>query len=1254
MAEKDELSLEININSTGNENVDKLADSLERLDGDIDSVKPKISSLSRTFSTLANSVAKIDSTTLDTLSRMSSYLSSLTSSAQGLGDVASNIKSFASAMNSLSRASGKASSLNGSNFDLSGVVNSTSSLKQLSELSDTLGSVKSLGTSISTLSNGLSKLNNLNLTTTTSQMTRLNPVMRQLKETFDEFGSTSETLKTVSSSLYKLSNALDKLNTSSQSSNLNLDNMTFNVNNYSRNAENASGTTSNWLARIASGQTDIRSFAMNIKSLAQPISNCINVTNDYIETLNLYQVALGDSAEKGWDFLNQLSKLGVDMNQSAKMQASFYDLASSLGLSANNAYTLSEQFTKLAYDYSSFYNLDVNDAFQKLQSGIVGTVEPMRRLGKDISETRLKQTALNLGITESVSNMTQAEKTQLRFIAIMEQSGNALNDMERTIDAPANAIRVLKGQFTMLAREIGGFVIPVLSAILPYLIAIAKFARYAIQALASLVGVKLTTIDFNKAKTSVSGVNSGLKTTSGLGKEIANNTGKTSKGTKSTAKNLKDSANNAKKLRDYMLGIDELNVLNKDTGETERNGTGGSGSGGVGGVGSGGVGGLGGLGDDLDLSKYGYNDILKNIKSKADGIYKSFMKWRKPLLIAAGILAGMFVVGKIVNFIRQVKGLQKISNIAAGASGIGFLAHSIFDLAGTGGIIGGAVTAVVGFGDAILSMVGIVTGSTVVAGLTGLAVGIGAVIAVIGGVKLAVDEATKPSVESIDVLNYACDETKEKLKPVISSWEKLQSRLDKINFRGVIKDSDITYIQKQASKMKDSILSELDSDKNSALKNINSMKGLKSANEQTLADMKKTTEDYYNNQSKTVEDAYKKIEEITNKYKGKNSPMSAEDQAELEKAYDTIGQIGVKAMSKSEKEQNIILARMKNNRKNITVKSGEEVIQEAKKNYKKQKKEADDWYGQALIDLETAYTNQDGTHKKGYKQAKETIEKSYDEMKNKAKDTYDDIINNTKRGMGDSADQIDWSTGKIKTKWQVFTEGLSKGFNNTFGQVPKIASGILDDVKKWFNKKGDEITKAWHSLWRGIEGIGVDFWKIVKSVDREMNRIKKAFVDKFNDIGREFNKFFNDPIGYTGRSLSKIGSKLLSSLGISGYSLDINSKNISPQKPIVTKFARGGFVPQGGFISPNRLWTAGESGRELIGQFQGRQTVMPLENTGFVEAIYNAVREGVTVSMQQNQTSMNANFKVYLDSREIRKANVKQETVQSNGFIKKK
>ncbi len=935
-------------------------------------------------------------------------------------------------------------------------------------------------------------------------------------------------------------------------------------------------------------------FSAGVLKAGDALSRLVTTANDYIETQNLFEVVMGDSTRQAWNFVQSLESIGVNQEQAMRYQSSFYDLANSLGVSSKNAYTLSEQFTKLAYDYASLYNMDPDVTFQKLQAGITGTVEPLRRLGKDVSEVRLQETARRLGIQESVRDMTQAQKTELRYIAIMEQSKSAMNDMERTIDQPANAIRVLRAQLTSLAREVGSLLIPALSAILPYLIAFIKFIRTIVADIAGLFGVKLKQIDF-------SGVNSQINDTA--------------KGTGTTAKNLKKSADNAKKLKDYILGIDELNVLNED-GTTSRN-TGASGSG----SGGGSVGDLG-----LDLSKYGYDDLLKNVNSRADQIYKTFMKWKKPLAIAAGILATIWGIGKITNFIRALKGVQTTSNFVAGLQGIGGLARAFFDLAGSGGVLGVTATAFVGLGDTILTSMGIITGSTLVAGLTGL----GVVLAGVAVAGLAVHEGMKPAVDTVDEFSngvYKVSETTQsKLEPVVQEWENAGKRLAKIDFKGVITDKDISYLTKQAKKMKESILNELDSDRNSELKDLDMMKGLKTVTAEEYTEMLNSTNTYYDETEKKVDDTYARINEITQKYKGKNMPMTQEDLNELQSLYDQLGEIGVTAMSESEQEQTFILNRLKYNQKQLTIEAGSEMLVEAKKNHKKSIEEADQWQADQLSALEKRYDEGRGMTKEEYEKQKGIINKSYQEMITNADTSYNDINTRVKNKLGTQYGYIDESTGKIKTKWQI-----------TWDKISETASVV-----------GGNIVKGVKGFAEGVVGIFTGIYDSIMEWQRNFDKSIKKFFGGLEKYAKQFK--WNDPSTWISTS-SMDGFGMGLDIPVTYYGTN------SMQNPTVTAFARGGFVPaNASFVSPSQsLWTAGEAGKEVVGSYRGKTTVMPLENTSFVQSMKEAVREGVVYAMREanRENPVRVENKVYLDSREIKSASNTQDAIQSNGFIKK-
>ena len=286
----------------------------------------------------------------------------------------------------------------------------------------------------------------------------------------------------------------------------------------------------------------ITATVYTIKRAARVVASWINKSNEYTENLNLFTVAMGQYANSAMEYANTVSEaMGIDTSDWIRNQGVFMTLATGFGVVGDRAATMSQQMTQLGYDISSYYNIAVEEAMQKLKSGFSGELEPLRNLGYDLSQAKLEAIALSLGIDKTVSSMTQAEKAELRYYAIMTQVTQVQGDMARTLNDPANQLRVLQAQLQMAARSLGNLFIPALNAVLPYAIAAAKVIRVLADAVAGLFGFEFPEMD-------TSGV-SNLATGAGDASEA-----------------IGEAADNAKKLNKTMLGIDELNVVSDSSG----------------------------------------------------------------------------------------------------------------------------------------------------------------------------------------------------------------------------------------------------------------------------------------------------------------------------------------------------------------------------------------------------------------------------------------------------------------------------------------------------------------------------------------------------------------------------------------------------------------------------------------------------------------------------------------------------------------
>lgn len=285
--------------------------------------------------------------------------------------------------------------------------------------------------------------------------------------------------------------------------------------------------------------------AVGVIALGKALSGAVNKANEYVESYNLFTVALGKYAGEAEAYAQQVSDaMGIDTAEWERAQGTIMTLVTGFGTLESRAYTMSKNLTQLGYDLSSFFNISVGDAMTKIESGIAGELEPLRRLGYDLSQTKLQAVALQLGIKKSVAEMTQAEKAELRYYAIMTQVTTAQGDMARTLNSPANQIRILKAQFEMLTRTIGTIFIPILNKVLPYLIAVAKALRGIAEEIASMAGFSLADVTYD---------------TDGLS---------------DFNDDLQETTESANELKKSLMGFDEINKLSDKTDGVLGTGTG--------------------------------------------------------------------------------------------------------------------------------------------------------------------------------------------------------------------------------------------------------------------------------------------------------------------------------------------------------------------------------------------------------------------------------------------------------------------------------------------------------------------------------------------------------------------------------------------------------------------------------------------------------------------------------------------------------
>ncbi|MDD5037168.1 MAG: hypothetical protein PHE55_20770 [Methylococcaceae bacterium] len=214
-------------------------------------------------------------------------------------------------------------------------------------------------------------------------------------------------------------------------------------------------------------QTAKYAAAAAVLAMAGIAAASVKMAVNAVESENLFEVSMGrmGGAARAWS--EEVSAaLGLNAFEVRKSIGTFNVMLSSMGLAEQSAYDMAKGLTQLSYDMASFYNLKPAEAFQKLQSGITGEIEPLKRLGIVVNENTTKQIAYAEGIAKVDAELTEAQKIQARYIGIMNQTALAQGDLARTIDSPANAMRILQSRSEQLMIQLGTALIPTLQGVI--------------------------------------------------------------------------------------------------------------------------------------------------------------------------------------------------------------------------------------------------------------------------------------------------------------------------------------------------------------------------------------------------------------------------------------------------------------------------------------------------------------------------------------------------------------------------------------------------------------------------------------------------------------------------------------------------------------------------------------------------------------------------------------------------------------------
>ncbi len=564
--EIDKLSIEIESNaSNASGEIDKLAGSLGNLKNNLNG----ISSL------------KSLSTTLKNLSAVAKSI---------------NTAQFVQLANGMDRLASSFTGLNGFKTGATGLLKQIADIKVIaSDLGDTkfdkfTEDINKLKTAIQPLQD----LGKTNLGSFFNQVKKLPEISRQLTDV--DFNKFSSQMKQLANAIKPLNGVSIKLGRAFSNLPWHIKKATTQMESYSRSASKASKTSGSLMSRLGKSVASFRTMTFVIQGVVGALTSVFEESSRYVENLNLFNVAMGETTQSALDFANKVQgAMGIDTSEWMSFQGRLNNLITGFDVASDKAQIMSQNLTQLAYDYSSLMNVDPSESFDKINSAMSGQIKGLKDYGNNVSVAMVKQTGLKYGLEGAVSEWDQNTQAIMRYITIMNNASkvDVFNDMARTIATPANAVRILAQQFTMLKRAVGNIASVFISKLIPYVQIAVQWLTALANTIANFFGFELPKIDY-----------SGIAGGGGALDDVEDSANGASDAVGGTADKVKE-------LKKQLMGFDELNIINKPDDSSD------SGSGG-----SGGAGGGGSIGD-IELPQY---DFLKGLENQTNEMMERLAK----------------------------------------------------------------------------------------------------------------------------------------------------------------------------------------------------------------------------------------------------------------------------------------------------------------------------------------------------------------------------------------------------------------------------------------------------------------------------------------------------------------------------------------------------------------------------------------------------------------------------------------------------
>lgn len=538
--------------------------------------------------------------------------------AESLGKLKSNgaFKTVSTNLERLSEALGKLPNVHQSSNALRTLANSIEKLKGV-------GSVASLTNSLAKLPTALKSLGNINIEKVAPQIRNVVDAVAPLSSlkagglstmvnAMTKLGKVTESLddETIGKFAAKVALLNDKLGPLSAK----MATIKSGFNAINSNARSATKAVDNFNDELDTSTLNMSSFIDVARAAIDVLTGLVQKLTEYIHMASQwdgieYQFGntFGEQADEYYEKITKITD-ALRINKQAFMEnaAMAGSMLIGFGVDTKDAREMGLGYTELAYDIWAAFNnvyetLDGADgAMAAVRSAIAGEVEPIRRAGFTIVEATLEQTAANHGLEISLANATEAQKSYLRYLTLVDQAQakGIIGTFATEMNTAEGMMRTFSQQLKSLSQAFGSLFLPILVKVMPYVQAFVELLTEGVHWLAAMFGIEIQPIDFSDYKTGAGAIDN-----------VTDSAG--------NATDALDSATKAaKELKNATLGIDELNVISPPS--TTSGGGSGSGSG---------IGGAGGGFEGLDIDSLWDDSIFDSVKSKVSDIVKKMKEW---------------------------------------------------------------------------------------------------------------------------------------------------------------------------------------------------------------------------------------------------------------------------------------------------------------------------------------------------------------------------------------------------------------------------------------------------------------------------------------------------------------------------------------------------------------------------------------------------------------------------------------------------